>query len=297
MKLSILTATYNRADLLKRLYESIKNNLYSKLDIEWLIMDDGSSDNTEEVVKNFKESNIEHLEIKFYKQKNQGKMQAINNLMEYVTGELVMDCDSDDYFVDKAFEHIYSKKDILLNDDSLYGILFLKNENANTISGKEFKNENVKTTMFDLYFKEGITGEKIIVFKTRIRKKYKHELVDNEKFITEARMYHKMDSSYGVKCFNIVIVEGEYLENGYTSNISKTFTESPKGYFEYFEEILNKNMKGVIFAKRVYAIKHYILFKELCHYNNTNIKNILNKMLYYLLIIPGKIAVKMRFKK
>jgi len=296
MKLSILTATYNRADLLGRLYESIKDNIYKQLDIEWLIMDDGSTDNTEETVKKFEKNSIEHLEIKYYKQENKGKMQAINNLMEHISGELVMDCDSDDYFVNDAFKQIYNHKDILLNDDSLYGLLFLKNENKNKLSGNEFKNENIETTMFDLYFKEGIVGEKIIVFKTDVRKEYRHELIDDEKFITEARMYHKMDAKYKVKCFNIVLVEGEYLENGYTNNINKTFTQAPKGYYEYFKEILNKDMKGVIFGKRIYAIKHYILFKELCNYNNTEINNIFNKILYYILIIPGKIATKLKFK-
>ena len=127
MKLSILTATYNRADLITRLYNSIVENLYDKLAVEWLIMDDGSSDDTESVVKNFKNRN--NLDIHYFKQENKGKMQAINNLMEHVTGELVMDCDSDDYFVNDAFSKIYEKREILLNDDSLYALIFLKNEN------------------------------------------------------------------------------------------------------------------------------------------------------------------------
>lgn len=126
MKLSILTATYNRANYLTKLYKSIVDNLCDNVEIEWLIMDDGSDDNTEEVVKRF--LNTENLEIKFYKQENQGKMQALNNLINYVTGELLMDCDSDDYFVENAFKEIYNKKDVLLNDPKLYGLIFLKNE-------------------------------------------------------------------------------------------------------------------------------------------------------------------------
>lgn len=128
MKLSILTATYNRADYLIKLYESIVNNLYNYLDIEWLIMDDGSTDNTNEVVNQFSER--ANLKIKYFKQDNQGKMQSLNNLMKYVTGELVMDCDSDDYFVENAFKEIYNKKDILLNDDNLYGLIFQRKQNA-----------------------------------------------------------------------------------------------------------------------------------------------------------------------
>lgn len=294
IKLSILTATYNRANFLEILYKSIVDNLYDRMDIEWLIMDDGSEDNTQEIIKNFIEKN--HLEIKTFKQSNSGKMQAINNLMEHVTGELVMVCDSDDHFENDAFKQIYNKRDILLQDDSLYGLVFLKNESPNKLSGNKFKNENMKTKMFDMYFKDSITGEKAIVFKTEIRKKYKHELEKNEKFITEARMFYKIDDKYSVKCYNIVIEEGMYQSDGYTKNISSTFLKYPKGYFQYFKEILEKPMNGVKLNKRLYALKHYILFKELCHYKKIRINNISNQILYYFLIIPGKIMTKIKLK-
>ena len=294
MKLSILTATYNRGNYLERLYKSIVNNLIDELEIEWLIMDDGSLDNTEEIVKQF--SKLKQLDIKYFKQENQGKMQAINNLMQYVEGELVMDCDSDDYFVVNAFKNINDKITNLLDDDDLYGIVFLKNENENKLSGNFFLKEDERTTMFDLYFKHGTLGEKIIVFKTEIRKMYKHELVEGEKFITEARMYHKMDEKYGIKCYNLVVVEGEYLETGYTNNITNSFKKYPKGYFEYFKEILDKNEKDILINKRLYALKHLILFQVLCGYKNIKLKNKFNQVLYYFLLLPGIIVTKIRFK-
>ena len=104
MKFSILTATYNRAKYLPRLYKSMVDNMDDSYEIEWLIMDDGSTDNTEEVCKNF--VNKKNLVVKYYKQENQGKMQAINNLGQYVSGELWIECDSDDYFVKNAFQII-----------------------------------------------------------------------------------------------------------------------------------------------------------------------------------------------
>lgn len=109
-------------------------------------------------------------------------------------------------------------------------------------------------------------------------------------------MYHKMDLEYSVKCFNNVIVEGEYLESGYTSNINRSFKENPVGYYCYFAEILNRSTKGIKFNKRLYVIKHYILFKTISKKNNIYIKDLLNKLLYYFLIIPGKIATKIKYK-
>lgn len=289
MKLSILTATYNRANFLGKLYKSIIANLDSGLEAEWLIMDDGSVDKTEETVQKFIDES--KVEIKYKRQENQGKMAAINNLMQHVTGNLIVDCDSDDYFTPDAFKVI---KEEFENTDAntLYGICFLKqNENGN-IDGTRFQNET--STMFDLYFKERATGEKGIVFYADIRKHYRHELENNEKFITEARMYHKMDDKYRIKCVNTPITIGDYQENGYTSNILKTFTSSPFGYLKYFEEILQKDFRGVTWNKRLYAIKHYILFLTITNkkLNIKQVKNLFNKILITILFIPGKMKSK-----
>lgn len=293
MKLSILTATYNRADFLERLYNSIIKNLNNELEVEWLIMDDGSEDETSKLVEKFIQE--AKVEIKYYTQENQGKMVAINNLIEYVTGDLIVDCDSDDYFAPNAFKTIKEEVE-KTPKEGLYAICFLKqNENGN-VDGTSFKNE--RSTMFDLYFKEGATGEKNLVYYAEVRKKYKHELEKNEKFITEARMYHKMDAEYKIKCINKTITIGDYQANGYTSNILKTFTTSPCGYLKYFEEILQKDFKKVIFSKRLYAIKHYILFLSLTKQkaNLKKVKNLLNKILIIILFVPGKIKSK-KFSK
>ena len=302
MKISVLTATYNRAYFLEKLYNSLVKNSDYGINIEWLIMDDGSVDDTKKVVENFIESNnINNLEIKYYFQENNGKMVAINNLVEKATGDLIVDCDSDDYFTFDAFKIIKEAYDenIKAEEDKskYYGICFLKNDKNGNNIGNDFKNK--ETTMFDLYFKEGETGEKAIVFFTDIRKKYKHELVNGEKFITEARMYHKMDEKYKMICINKPIMICEYQEEGYTKNIKKQFIQNKNGYFVYFKEILQKDMKGVLFNKRLYAIKHYILFGYLTE-NNFKIKyirNIKNKLLYILLYIPGVIKSRKEYKR
>lgn len=291
-KISILTPTYNRAKLLKNLYNSILKNIRFGLDIEWLIMDDGSTDETKEVVQKFQKD----FEIKYFYQENQGKMVAINKLVEQATGDYIIDCDSDDYFTDNAFEIMKDAIEKNQNEKDIYGLCFLKFDQNGNNMGDNFKNK--KTTMFDLYFKEGETGEKAILFKSEIRKKYKHELEHGEKFVTEARMYHKMDEKYKLICISEPIMICEYQDKGYTKNIMKQFKENPFGYYEYFEEILQKDMSGVTFKKRVYAIKHFILFSTLTKKKNIlkNIKGVLNKILIMLLYLPGKIKTEITFK-
>ncbi len=292
MKLSILTATYNRGEYLQKLYDSIKANLKYNLNCEWIIVDDGSNDDTKKYIKKFIDENI--ISIIYYYQKNNGKMSAINEAVKLASGSLMVDCDSDDYFVPDAFQKIEKNANRLLENENLYGMVFLKKENNGTISGKEFKGQGKITSMFDLYFKDDVQGEKIIVFNSKIRKMYFHKLEHNEKFITEARMYHQMDEKYKIITFNEAVEQGSYIEDGYTKNISKTFKDSPFGYYMYFKEILSKDMRGVLFKKRLYVIKHYILFGYLTKnkFDDGFMKDKINRVLYKILYVPGIVKSK-----
>lgn len=292
MKISVLTSTYNRGNLLKKLYNSLIQNSNYNVDVQWLIIDDDSKDDTKNIVKDFKDEN--KIEIKYFYQENQGKMLAINKLVKEANGDLIIECDSDDYFTEDAFDIIkneYQKCD----KSDIYALCFLKYDQNGNNMGNLFKNE--KTTMFDLYFKEGENGEKALVFFADVRKKYKHELEHNEKFVTEARMYHKMDVKYKMICINKPIMICEYQKDGYSKNIIKQFKNNPYGYYKYFQEILEKDMKGVKFSKRLYVIKHYILFGKLINAKKSlnKIMSTKNKILYCLLYVPGRIKTKMKF--
>ena len=350
MKLSILTATYNRAKCLEKLYESIiqnhvdcqiqlnseiqsnnkkdtnsikqsksiiendklKNNIIknNNLEIEWIIIDDGSTDGTKSVVEQFisknkiinsqnsktnnkinnnKNNKISNeinnnkineisneinskIDIKYFYQQNSGKMAAINKAVEYATGDLIIDCDSDDIFSKDAFNKILQNSSRLFENNQLYALCFLKKDLAGKISGKEFPTNYMQSTMFDLYFKHNIEGEKILVFNSKIRKKYKHELENGEKFVTEARMYHKMDEKYKILCVNKAIEIGEYKEDGYTKNILETFKKYPNGYYKYFKEILKKDLNGVLLKKKIYVLKHFLFFLGLKQFYNIKSK-------------------------
>ena len=296
MRLSILTATFNRGSLLKRLYESILDNLINGVEVEWLIMDDGSNDETESIISKIRDEN--KIYIRYLKQVNQGKMAAINHLMDYTRGDLIIECDSDDYFSKDAFLYLKTAYEESKFEKDLYGLCFLKyDQNGNNI-GQEFKNQ--KTTMFDLYFKELEDGEKAIAFFREKREKYKYELEGKEKFVTEARMYHQMDLKYRIKCYNEPIMICEYQKDGYSKNINKLFKENPKGYLKYFEEILTlQDMVGVPFKKRLYVIKHYILFCVLNKKrpNLSGMKGFIDKALTVVLYVPGFIMTKKRFSR
>ena len=293
MKISILTATYNRANYLNKLYNSLIQNSNYGINIEWLIMDDGSEDETKNVVNNFMEeiSGNKFLEIKYYFQKNQGKMTAINNLIKYVSDDstLLIECDSDDYFSSNALKIISEKYELINNKENIYALCFLKNDENMCNIGNLFKDNNYESNMFNLYFKDGLTGDKSLVYITKIRKQYKYILEKNEKFVTEARMHNEIDKKYNIVCFNTAIMICTYLNEGYSKNIKKIFLKNPYGYFEYFKQLLNFNMNGVLFRKRLYIIKHYILFSYLIKQKNPlkNVNGFFNRFLFIVLYLPG----------
>lgn len=293
MKISILTPTYNREKLLERLYKSILKNLNYGLEVEWLIMDDGSIDGTEKLIEKYINEN--KLDIQYYSQENKGKMEAINNLVPYTTGELIIECDSDDYFKDNAFLTIKNTYHEL--DENTYALCYLKYDQNECNIGNLFK-EN-ETTMFDLYFKQGENGEKALVYNANIRKQYNYELENDEKFVTEARMYHKMDSKYKIKCFNEPIMICEYQEGGYSNNIVEVFKKYPYGYYEYFKEMFDMNFSGIYFKKRIYILKHYILFSYLTKKgfkeSINNVKGVFNKILFVIMYFPGVVLTKRKF--
>ena len=298
MKISILTPTYNRATLLDKLYASILiNNNYTNMEVEWLVMDDGSTDNTKIVVQNYEKENI--INIKYFYQENKGKMEALNNLVRKATGDLILECDSDDFLAPNCLKIIEKSLKECGDMANIYAMAFLKYDQSGNNMGNNFPEDNYESTMFDLYFKEGITGEKALVYNSTIRKRFEYQLEKNEKFVTEARMHHKMDLEYNIKCFNEPIMICEYKEDGYSQNIDKVFKENPYGYYEYFKEIFMQDMKGITWQKRLYVYKHYILFSVLTKEKHVikNVKGLKNKLFVAILYLPGKIKTKRKFIK
>ena len=292
MKISVVTATYNREKLLPKLYNSLKENYKTYPYFEWIIIDDGSIDNTKDLINKW--INEAKFTIKYYHQKNQGKMQAINNVMKHVSGDITIEVDSDDYFTDNALKMINEDYESL-TDENIYGILYKRKLiGANNKVDKSLNNQIIK--LFDLHNKYGYDFDMNLTFKTSIRKKYIYELENNEKFITEARLYYKLDQLYdGLLFKDKEIIVGEYLNDGYSKNINKIFKNNPYGYYEYFKECLTYLHSGISFKKRLYFYKHYILFSYLTNKTKIEcIKNVkgLNKIWITLLVIPGYIKSK-----
>lgn len=265
--ITIFTPTYNRGYILENLYKSLlKQN--SEIEFEWIIIDDGSTDNTEEIVKLWKEKNNK-FEIIYKKQENQGKHVAINNGLDIAKGKLFFIVDSDDWLTDNALEIIKKWEKTLDNGKGKFaGIAGLRGKNNNTLIGTTFKSEYIDATSLGRY-KYNIRGDKAEIFYTSILKEYKFPTFQNEKFMNEAYIWNKLAiDGYQLRWFNEILVICNYREDGLTKNREKLEINSPNGFLIYLKQLIDVDKNPI---KRIAHLSSYVRIAKNI-YSNQNIK-------------------------
>lgn len=234
--ITIFTPTYNRAYTLQKCYESLKRQRYKNF--EWLIYDDGSTDNTKEIVDRFIKENI--INIRYYYGKNAGKHVGINRGTDLANGELFFIVDSDDYLTDNALELVNDAwNSIPLEDRAKFigvsGKRYLVNR-----ENKDF-NFNIKyydadAIQFNLIDKN--LQDKAEVYVTKILKNYKFSEFEGENFMTESVVWYKLaEDGYKIRWFNENIYFCEYLDDGLTANFYKRRINSIKSTCDSYNKL------------------------------------------------------------
>lgn len=230
MKITVFTPTFNRGYVIERLYRSLQRQSYR--DFEWIIVDDGSIDNTEELV-NLWIQDKNDFPIYYYKRKNGGKCRAINFGLDIAKGKLFFTVDSDDYLTEDALEKIvYWEKTI----DGKEGYCGVAGNRGN--SETETPNRPFKKSYRDAYsweqFPEAsddpLDGERADVYYTEVFRKYKYPEFDGENYlipcIPHLRMAH---DGYKIRFFPDIIWVCNYLEDGLTMQGNMRFIKNPAG--------------------------------------------------------------------
>lgn len=232
MLITIFTPSYNRAHTLGRLYESLLRQ--TNKNFCWLIVDDGSTDKTEELVGKWIEER--KIEIRYYKQDNQGKSMAHNKGVELTETELFVCVDSDDYLADDAVVEIeYCWKHAKESD---VGILAFKKSEETLVTRIQHGGENVRTTLKNAYDNLGLVGDTMLVYRTSIIKKYSFPHFEGEKFVPETYLYDLIDQDGPLILLAKPFYICEYLSDGYTSNMAKLLKNNPQGYLAYINQRL-----------------------------------------------------------
>ncbi|WP_406944825.1 glycosyltransferase family 2 protein [Halobacillus sp. SY10] len=243
MKITVFTPTYNRAYILGKLYHSLVSQAYRNF--EWLIIDDGSSDHTEDLVENWKKE--DRITIRYYKVENGGKHRAINKATDLAKGELFFIVDSYDTLTSNALQTIVGWEESISDKEGFCGVSGNRGKEINNLIGETFDGEFVDATSLQRNDKN-IKGDKAEVFYTGILRNYKFKEFEGEKFLTEATVWEKMaHDGYKIRWFNEVIYLCNYLEDGLTRNQIKIFSSNPKGTAYYIRQQIkfyNYNLKG-----------------------------------------------------
>lgn len=260
--LTIFTPAYNRAHTLPRTYASLRQQ--DCKDFIWLVVDDGSSDNTAELVKGWKAQEKE-FEIRYIYKENGGMHTAHNTAYENIDTELNVCIDSDDELADGAVRCILDLWDSV--DHRKYaGIIGLDADmNTGKVIGTGFP-EDMKETTLAGFYNAGGSGDKKLVYRTDIMKELPpYPVFEGEKYVSLGWKYQLCDQKYKLVTTNIVLCNVEYQPDGSSMNMLRQYLRNPKG----FAFIRKENLKYIQDWKRnVIDVIHYCSSSQLAHNRN-----------------------------
>ncbi len=249
--LTVFTPAYNRADKLKRLYESLLAQTNG--DFLWLVVDDGSTDETGELMHSFQREC--RLEIRYYRQENGGKMRAHNVGVRLADTPLFVCLDSDDHFTKTAVD------DILTlwtgnKEEGLAGIVAHKGSDAEHILyGSEFPLKG-RSSLRRLY-EAGFKGETTLVFRTELLKGFPFPEIEGEKYVPEDVVYDRIDEGHEYLILDKILTVCELVSEGLTDRVDELREKNPTGWFIYYYQraLSGKGLLGMKYAA------HYLRFR------------------------------------
>ncbi len=249
--LTVFTPTYNRGYILHKLYESLQAQ--TDFNFEWLIIDDGSTDNTEELILNWKKEQ-NNFTIKYIKQTNSGKCSSINRGVSVASGKMFFIVDSDDYLTSDAVKKIIQSEKKIPQNKKFAGLC--KNRcDQYGVSNPSFVGKTLDITMLDRA-KYDIYGDKAEVFYTDVLKKYPFPVFEGENFGILALVWNRIaNDGWKLRFDQDAIYVCEYLEDGLTKNYKKNLKNNPKGTKLFYKELIT--LSSVSFFYKLHAINLY----------------------------------------
>lgn len=250
MFVTVCTPTYNRAYCLSDLYQSLK--VQTNKNFEWIIVDDGSCDNTKGIVSDWVEHE-KNFDIRYIYKENGGKHTAVNRGVQHAQGECLIIVDSDDILAPNAIEDILTAF-AELPQEGFAGVGFNKLFLDGSLVGTTFSGDSVDATSLERP-RYNIGGDKAEVFYTEILKKYPFPVFEGERFLTEAIVWNRIAAAgYKLRWYNKGIYLCQYREDGLSMNASGL--NSFEGYTLAVKELLSYNqaiLKEKICTMGVYA--------------------------------------------
>ena len=280
-KITIFTPTYNRAYCLPKLYKSLlKQNLNL---FEWIIIDDGSTDNTKSIVDEWKKENKIH--IGYYYQNNSGKMSAHDWAVKLAKYDLFMCVDSDDFLLPNTLHELLAEWEKCKDDAEIAGIIAYRrviDKNGYSMKNQGIPLEIKTCKVFDVMMNKWV-AETTSLYRTNVLRQYPFPVIEGEKFISEIYIYNKIDDAYKMHVFRKEIQECRYLNDGYTKNIHKIIANNPKGYILYYKDLYlrTKNKR-----KKLKCLIQLIACNIISHQKTIKSLHEIEKSYFFIFLLP-----------
>lgn len=291
MKLvTVFTPTYNRGHLLGRLYESLKAQ--SDRRFEWLIVDDGSTDDTADIVAPWLAQ--KELPVTYIRTENGGKHRAINHGISIAHGEIFFIVDSDDWLAPNAIERIFYWENSIAGEKNFAGVAGLKCSATGEMLGQTFSEEFLDATSLERK-KYKIIGDKSEAFYTEILKKYPFPEFEGENFLTESVVWERIaHDGYKIRWFNEPIYYCEQGADGLTAQGRGIFARNPKGYALFVQQTMV--FYHQTFREQMYSIYYYYMDVKK-RYSMAEVARFLNVGIWKVCIIFWWQQLKINIKK
>lgn len=222
-EITVVTPVYNRADKLVTLYSSLCAQSCKNFD--WIIVDDGSTDNVSDVVQSFHNE----IGIKFISKKNGGKCSALNTALDYCESAYFFVVDSDDYLNPDAIEKVCLTINNIRNYKSIIGIVAYRVFKDGQISGRAFPKNKNSVGYNELNYHYNQDGETALIYQTKFLRMHKHKIVYDEHFLSEEIQYNEMDQLGNLWILREPLIVMEYLEDGLTNHYFENWINNPNG--------------------------------------------------------------------
>lgn len=250
-KITVFTPSYNRAYCLHYLYNSLCAQ--TSKDFIWMIIDDGSTDDTQILVNKWIQE--KRVIIEYFFKENGGMHTAHNLAYDNITTELNVCIDSDDRMPIDGVESILKCWKDVREDSKIVGMVGLDVDLRGNLIGSKLPS-NIKNSKFHLlYQKHGVNGDKKVVLRTKfIEKSLRYPEYEGERLVPLDYLYNELDNKYYYACFNEVWVEVDYQIDGSSASINNQYFKSPKGF--RFAKI-HQYRHSTVYKYRIKALIHF----------------------------------------
>ncbi len=292
---TVFTPAYNRGATIHRVYESLRKQTLQAF--EWIIIDDGSVDNTKELVEGWEKEAA--LEIRYFYQDNAGKHIARNRCLDLARGELFVTVDADDEILENALEVLYDNWQKIENKAEYSGIACLcLNGRTGRVVGEKFPVDVLDSNDLEIDFVYAVAGDKWGTCRTEVLREFRFPEFEGQRYVTESYVWYQMARKYKHRYINVPLHIYHQDTPGSLTKLPLHF-RYPLATYEFQLLLINIAFDYIIRNKKDFFIRFVELGKFSFHAGAGPIKTIkrlasLSRKSIFIMVLPLSFAYVLR---